>query len=81
MQPYYVKYISTNYTINLTRIYSGQKTNEQYETSEIENNSFTVYGPNGSFYWIVYAERQKIEVEPEKNKVNIQGNGPYKYIC
>ena len=64
--PDYVKYIGTNYTINLTRIYSGQKSNEQYETSEIENNSFTVYGPNGSFYWIVYAERQKINVEPYK---------------
>lgn len=78
--PDYVKYIGSNYTINITRIFSGKKTNEQYETSEIEDNSFTVYGPNGSFYWVVFAEREKIEVEPNISDVKIEGNGPYKYI-
>ena len=78
--PEYVKYIGSNYTINITRIYSGKKTNETYETSEIENNSFTVYGKNGSFYWIVYAERLKIEIEPNKKDVELKGDGPYTYL-
>jgi len=78
--PEYVKYIGSNYTINITRIYSGTKTNETYETSEIENNSFTVYGTNGSFYWIVYAERLKIETEPDKKEVKLRGDGPYTYL-
>lgn len=39
-----------------------------------------VYGPNGSFYWVVFAEREKIEVEPNISDVKIEGNGPYKYI-
>ena len=69
-----------NYSINITKIYSKQKTNETYETSEIEENTFTVYGSNGSFYWIVFAEREKIEVEPNKNDVKLKGDGPYKYI-
>jgi hypothetical protein len=78
--PEYVKHIGSNYTINITRIYSGKKTNETYETSEIENNSFTVYGINGSFYWIVYAERLKIETEPYKKDVKLKGDGPYTYL-
>jgi hypothetical protein len=78
--PDYVKYIGSNYTINITRIYSGKKTNETYETSEIENNSFTVYGKNGSFYWIVYAERLKMEVEPNRKDVELKGDGPYTYL-
>ena len=78
--PEYVKHIGSNYTINITRIYSGKKTNETYETSEIENNSFTVYGTNGSFYWIVYAERLKIETEPDKKDVELKGDGPYTYL-
>ena len=78
--PEYVKYIGSNYSINITKIYSGKKTNETYETSEIENNSFTVYGKNGSFYWIVYAERLKIETEPDKKDVQLRGDGPYTYL-
>ena len=78
--PHYLKYIGTNYSINITRIFSGKKISEQYETSEIEDNSFTVYGPNGSFYWIVFAEREKINVEPNINNVDIKGIGPYKYV-
>jgi len=78
--PDYLKYIGKNYSINITRIFSGIKVNEQYETSEINDNIFTVYGPNGSFYWIVYGEREEINVEPYKNEVNIEGNGPYKYV-
>jgi hypothetical protein len=78
--PEYVKYIGKNYTINITKIYSGIKSNETYETSEIEDNSFTVFGSNGSFYWIVYGERQKIDIEPYKNDVKLKGDGPYTYL-
>ena len=39
-----------------------------------------LYGTNGSFYWIVYAERLKIEIEPDKKDVELKGDGPYTYI-
>lgn len=78
--PEYVKYIGSNYSINITKIYSGKKTNENYETSEIEDNKFRVYGTNGSFYWLVFAERIKIDVEPNKNDVELKGDGPYTYL-
>ena len=53
-----------------------------YETTEIENQTFQfqVYGPNGSFYWVVHGERKPILVEPRKENVQISGDGPYKYI-
>lgn len=76
--PNYIKTLATNFTIQITPIYS--KTNSEkniYETSEIENNQFTVYGKNGSFYWSVYGTKDAIHVEPSKNDINVQRNGPY----
>jgi hypothetical protein len=52
----------------------------QLVVSEVEDNSFNVYGDNGSFYWLVHASRENINVEPYKNDVNVKGNGPYKWI-
>jgi hypothetical protein len=46
----------------------------------VKDNSFTVRGKNGSFYWIVYGQRGKVEVEPKKASVEVGGDGPYKYI-
>ena len=51
-----------------------------YSKSRVKNNAFTVHGKNGSFYWLVYAQRGKIEVEPKKSDVQVGGDGPYKYI-
>jgi hypothetical protein len=54
-----------------------------YNVSEFEqdsDNSFTVYGVNGKFNWVVYGSRGVIEVEPKKNNVVVHGQGPYKWI-
>jgi hypothetical protein len=32
------------------------------------------------FFWTVYGKRQTIEVEPLKQKVNVKGEGPYRWI-
>jgi hypothetical protein len=76
--PDYVARLGFNFTIQLTPIYSGKKI-EQLYASEVENNSFTVYGENTKFYWMVNATRQNIVVEPYKTDVNVNGNGPYKW--
>jgi hypothetical protein len=76
--PTYVSSFGKNFNVQITPIYNGNDL--VYKVSEVENGSFKVYGKNGSFFWIVYAERGTIEVEPTKNKVNVVGNGPYKYI-
>ena len=41
---------------------------------------FTVYGKSGRFYCTVFWQRSDIIVEPDKNKINVGGDGPYKYI-
>ena len=80
--PDYVSPLATNLTAQITPIFSkDKKTNKStkniYETSEIEDNKFTVYGKNGSFYWTVYGTKDEINVEPNKSELNVQRDGPY----
>lgn len=79
--PDYVSAFATNFSIQITPIYTDN-TNENivYSTSRVKGNAFTVHGKNGSFYWLVYAQRGKVEVEPKKSAVQVGGDGPYKYI-
>ena len=77
--PNYVDKLATDFTVQITPIYSGKKI-EQLYTSEVQHNSFTVYGENCKFFWLVYGKRDKIEVEPLKTNVQVKGSGPYKWI-
>ena len=79
--PDYVSSFASNFTIQITPIYSDDADeNIVYSTSRVKNNSFSVRGKNGSFYWIVYGQRGTIVVEPKKAEVQVFGDGPYKYI-
>jgi len=77
--PEYVEKLANEFTIQLTQIYCGRETKQLY-TSEVEDNSFKVYGDNCKFYWLVQGKRCDIEVEPLKIEVNIKGDGPYRWI-
>jgi hypothetical protein len=79
--PDYVSAFATNFSIQITPIYvDDSDENIVYRTSRVKDNSFTVHGKNGSFYWIVYGQRSTIEVEPKKASAEVGGDGPYKYI-
>ena len=78
MLPDYVKNLATDFTIQLTPIYSGN--NITLQVSEVENNSFTVYGKNTKFYWLVHGKRCDIIIEPSKSNTIVNGSGPYKWI-
>ena len=78
--PYYVSALANNFTIQVTPIYNGNKSIPNYCVSEIIDNKFTVYGGNGKFYWIVYGSRNEIDVDPDKNAVEVKGTGPYLWI-
>jgi hypothetical protein len=80
--PTYVDQIASNFTVHLTQIYEdvNKYSAVTLKTTEVENNQFTVYGNNCKFFWIVYGERNSIEVEPLKSAVEIQGHGPYKWV-
>lgn len=78
--PDYVAPLATDFSIQVTSIYSKERSEPNLlEVSEIENNQFTVYGNNGSFYWYVYGKRNDILVEPNKSSIVVNGNGPYKW--
>jgi len=77
--PDYVAHLARELTVELTPVHSSINAPILYETSEIENNSFTVYGKNGSFYWTVYGKKNEILIEPDKSSVKVRGNGPYKW--
>ena len=67
--PSYVKNLAFDFTVQITPIYSGKCV--VYNVSEVMHNRFTVYGENGKFFWHVHASRGNIEVEPNKDEVNI----------
>jgi len=78
--PDYVSQLATDFSIQVTSIYSNRRSEPNLlEVSEIENNQFTVYGNNGSFYWYVYGKRNDILVEPNKSSIVVNGDGPYKW--
>jgi len=78
--PPYVQKLATDFNVQITPIYSGKMQTRQLQVSEVENNMFTVYGDNTKFYWLVYGKRLDIDVEPLKESVKINGNGPYTWV-
>ena len=57
----------------------SQKRALDYSVSEVENNQFTIYGSNGSYFWHVHGMRSALNVEPNKEDVEVHGDGPYKW--
>jgi hypothetical protein len=77
--PDYVSVFATDLTVQLTPIYNGKI--NTLNASEVENNSFTVYGETScKFHWTVYGKRGAINTEPYKNDVSVKGSGPYLWI-
>jgi hypothetical protein len=75
--PDYTKNLAFDFTIYVNAIYDG--TIKMYNFTEIENNSFQVYGENGKFNWLVIGKQYNIDVEPLKENIIIRGNGPYRW--
>jgi hypothetical protein len=78
--PHYVRDFAHELTVQLTPIYHGILNKQPLAVSEVVDNKFTVYGPKGKFYWIVYGKRSEVNVEPFKKDVVVRGDGPYKYL-
>ena len=76
--PYYVEALATDFTIQITPIYNGKI--NVLNSSEVTNNTFTVYGENCKFYWQVTGKRLDFITEPFKTDVEVKGDGPYLYI-
>ena len=77
--PQYVRKLAYDFTVQLTPIRTSPTKPTQLTSSKVIDGLFTVYGTNGSFFWLVYAKRQSIEPEMPKSTTNVYGDGPYKY--
>jgi len=79
--PPYVSMIANDFTVSITPIYSESNPATQILlTTKVINNKFKVFGPNSEFFWFVYGKKQNIEIEPLREKTQIKGTGPYKWI-
>ena len=78
--PLYTHALATDFTVQITPIYSGTGIGTGYAATEVESCSFTVYGSPGRFYWHVYGRREVIDVEPLRAAVTMQGDGPYRWL-
>jgi hypothetical protein len=76
--PHYVADLAKDFTVQITPIYSGKIV--ILNSSEVEQNKFRVYGTNTKFHWLVHGKRRDIDVEPDKDTVDVKGSGPYLYI-
>ena len=76
--PDYVNNLAHDFTVQVTAVYDGLV--KAYAFDEVANGSFTVYGVNGTFHWLVIGKRHDIVVEPLKRDVTVTGNGPYLWI-
>jgi hypothetical protein len=80
--PDYVSAFANNFTVNVTHVFNEDVDTEPktYAATPVKNNSFRIYGPEGTVSWVVYGKRGHIEVEPLKTSVDVKGSGPYKWI-
>jgi hypothetical protein len=77
--PQYVRKLAYHFTVQLTPIRTSLARTPQLTSSKVVDGVFTVYGTNGSFFWLVYAKRHSVEAEMPKSTTKVYGDGPYKY--
>ena len=79
----YVKYLATDYTVNISPIYNEKEnTIATLASTEVNHGKFKVYSniKPCKFNYIVFGKREDIVVEPEKINVEVKGSGPYKWL-
>ena len=78
--PKYVKNLAVDLTFQITPIYEGKKITTILSATEVKDNAFRVYGDNCKFHWTVFGQRAPVNVEVDKNRVSVRGDGPYRWI-
>jgi hypothetical protein len=79
--PDYVDKFARDFSIQITPIFNKKtKKITTCNVGEVEDNTFEVFGENCSFYWLLFASRGDVEVEPNKADVELHGDGPYTYL-
>ena len=84
--PAYVEAIAYDFTVKATAIQDDSQVSTRGITkvsaSTVKNNQFKIYSSqNTVVQWEVYGKRGDINVEPRKDTVQKQGEGPYTYLA
>jgi len=80
--PHYVPNLASNFTVQLTQIFEGPKDSfARLGAGRVVDGSFAVYGDPCTFAWHVFGTRQVIDTEPNRDDVEVFGDGPYRYIA
>jgi hypothetical protein len=81
--PNYVNHFGFDFTIHLTQKIDFDSEKVQFNNliaSNVKDGQFKVFGNSCEFYWLIIGKRSEIIVEPNKNNVQVNGNGPYLWI-
>lgn len=70
--PEYIKNFGTDFTINITPIFTKEHKVRMLCCTEVENGSFTVHGSPGPFFWTVFGKRFDFDVETLRSEVNVK---------
>ena len=77
----YVKVFAYDYTVHVTPIITCKKLIPIVAASSVIDGKFNIFTNSVcKVDYIVFGKRQSFEIEPDKNSVNVKGDGPYKYI-
>jgi len=77
--PEYTDSLADDFTVHLTC--KGRPV--VLGASDVVNGKFEVFSDTfkgAEFFWVVYGKRSTIEVEPRKDAVTVNGNGPYRWV-
>ena len=82
--PDYVSAFATDLHVTVSLITEDGDNICNLSVSSVKENKFKVFrnpvlNSSSIFYWMVMGKRGDIIVEPNKNEINVKGEGPYKY--
>ena len=82
--PDYVMSLAKEFTVHVNPVVEFDNDNfdfTQVVASKIKDGKFKIYANNScKVHWLVFGKRLNIDVEVEKDKVQVKGQGPYRWI-
>jgi hypothetical protein len=82
--PDYVDYLASNFTVHVTHEIDQTEEIIQVSATRVLNNQFRIYAAAPcTVNWLVVGNRKNtaFPIDPPKNTITVNGEGPYKYIA
>jgi hypothetical protein len=81
--PDYVDHLASDFTVHVTHEMDETEEFVQVSTTRVSNNQFRIYASAPCVVnWLVIGNRKNtaFPIEPLKNMITVNGEGPYKYM-